>query len=283
MALTPVNLHFLKERLVGRSLGHTLMRIRASWRLWRIVVRSPEQGGFTLQDNCAKAMLPHLLVDDAVFLDVGAHLGSVTASVLVRHPAERIIAIEAVPEKAARLRLTFPQITVHDCAVGDHEGNVMFVDDQHQSGCSSIEIHSTRADRNGVRRIHVPLRRLDSLVSHETGVDVIKLDIEGAELAALRGAEQLVARCRPLILFESGPHASDDAEAQLRELYDWFAQHDYEVVVPNRLPHEGPGLSEDGFVESHYYPFRTLDYFAVPQERRIEFRRRARLSIGIGT
>lgn len=255
--------------------------MRATWRIWQVVARSPEQGGCALQDRCAKSLLPHLLAKNGVFLDVGAHIGSVTATVSDRHPQEQIIAVEAVPEKAAKLRRSFPQITVYDCAVGDHEGEVLFVDDQRRSGCSSIARHASEERRDGIRRIKVPLRRLDSLISQELSIDVIKLDIEGAELAALRGAEQLISRCRPLILFESGPPARDNDETELRELYAWFACHQYDILVPNRLPHDGPGLTEDSFVEAHCFPFRTLDYFAVPHERRMAFRDRARLAVGI--
>jgi hypothetical protein len=51
---------------------------------------------------------------------------------------------------------------------------------------------------------------------------------------------------------------------------------DYSVIVPNRLAHDDDGLTTAGFVESHLYPRRTTNYFAVPSERRTEFRDKAR-------
>ncbi|MCA9148644.1 MAG: FkbM family methyltransferase, partial [Planctomycetales bacterium] len=187
----------------------------------------------------------------------------------------------AVPDKAAHLRKSFPRITVFDCAVGDHDGEVLFADDPGAPGCSSLAVHAAHDRASELRKFHVPLRRIDSLSLDQHQIDVIKMDIEGAELAALHGAESLIARCRPLILFESGPHENESDEVDLRALFAWFTDHQYQVLIPSRLPHEGPGLTEDGFVESHYYPFRTLDYFAVPAERRELFRDRARAVVGL--
>jgi hypothetical protein len=42
------------------------------------------------------------------------------------------------------------------------------------------------------------------------------------------------------------------------------------------VAHEGPSLSKEGFVESHYYPRRTTNYFADPSESREEIRGKAR-------
>jgi FkbM family methyltransferase len=36
-------------------------------------------------------------------------------------------------------------------------------------------------------------------------VELIKLDIEGGELAALRGAQQIIAKHKPALIFECGP------------------------------------------------------------------------------
>jgi hypothetical protein len=126
------------------------------------------------------------------------------------------------------------------------------------------------------------MRRLDDLVPRTAHVEVVKLDVEGAELGVLRGSSELVARCRPVIMFESGPRGGAAMGFTIEELFDWFAERDYLVLVPNRLAHDGPGLNREGFTESHFYPFRTLNYFGVPRELREAVRDRARRAFGIG-
>ena len=125
------------------------------------------------------------------------------------------------------------------------------------------------------------MRRLDNVLTPPADVGLIKLDVEGAELAVLRGASELISRCRPVVLFESGPQGGRSLGDAIEDIFDWLVRRDFEIVVPNRVAHDGPGLCREGFVESHYYPRRTLNYFAVPAERRTEVRDWAREAIGV--
>jgi hypothetical protein len=112
-------------------------------------------------------------------------------------------------------------------------------------------------------------------------VDVIKMDIEGAELGALRGAVRLIERCRPTVMFESAPGDPNGLGYTKEALWQFFNDIGYEIVVPNRVAHDGAGLSQEGFVEGHLYPRRTTNYFAIASERRREVRDRARSLLGI--
>lgn len=53
----------------------------------------------------------------------------------------------------------------------------------------------------------VPTIRLDDLLRHEARVDMIKIDIEGAEYLALKGAEKLLEKHRPALIAELNPVA----------------------------------------------------------------------------
>jgi FkbM family methyltransferase len=231
------------------------------------------------QDICAKQLLPDLCCPERVFVDVGAHIGSVIADVRRRHPAIKIIAIEAVPEKAADLARRFGDVQIHSCAVGETDGRVSFFVDDMRPGYSSLSSAGNSHDNR--REISVSMRRLDDIIPATANVDVIKIDVEGAELGVLRGSTAVIDRCRPVVLFESGPRTNETTNSSTEKLFDWFAVKNYELFVPNRVAHEGPPLERAGFIECHFYPFRTLNFFALPAERRIEIRDRARKALGI--
>jgi FkbM family methyltransferase len=184
----------------------------------------------------------------------------------------KIIAFEPVSEKLEILRNKFPWAELYDCALGESDTEVAFYVNTRQSAYSSL---GTPNDDRDIQMITVPLRRLDGLVKKDE-VDVIKIDVEGAELGVLRGAQGLITRCRPLVMFESAPIPDDWLGYSKESMWLWLADYNYEIVVPNRVAHDGCGLSLAGFVESHLYPRRTTNYFAIPKERRIEFRDRAR-------
>src|SRR4030095_7798724 len=269
----------LKQTLVGTALGRKIMRCRQLWELWKAVRSNPEGGPMASQNACAQILLRQLRSSSAVFVDVGAHIGSVITEVSHYNPSVRIIAIEPVPEKASYLAQKFGQVEVHNCVVGESQGEVKFFIDLKRPGFSSLA--EIKGSKGAVIEITVMMRRLDDIIADSANVDVVKIDVEGAELGVLRGASNLISRCRPVILFESSPQRGEPLGYSIQELYDWFAIRDYETLVPNRVAHNGPALSQEGFIEAHFYPRRTLNYFAVPAERRIEIRDRARKALGI--
>jgi FkbM family methyltransferase len=215
-------------------------------------------------------------------VDVGAHIGSIVSAVMHNHAAARIVAIEAMPHKVERLRRKFPSVEFHGCAVGESSGEAAFFVNTRYSGYSSLGRPENHADKS-IIEIRVPVRRLDELVT-SADVDAVKIDVEGAELGVLRGAVGLLKKCRPIVMFESGPQEDDGLGYTKEALYEFLGANGYSVLVPNRVAHDDDGLTSSGFVESHRYPRRTTNYFAIPGERRVEFRDRARniLKIGVG-
>jgi FkbM family methyltransferase len=74
---------------------------------------------------------------------------------------------------------------------------------------------------------HIAAMALDDLLPTQT-VDFIKLDVEGAELAALNGASRLIERCRPTLALSFYHRVQD-----LWELPAWLAVHcpDYDFAL----------------------------------------------------
>lgn len=262
----------MRERFVGTRLGKIAINVRARVSLVRAALAFDEELGMLLNDQLASVLVSRICGSRKIFIDVGAHIGSVIASVIDHDPSVSVIAVEPVPEKARNLIARFPRVEVHECALGDREGEVGFFVDTALSGYSSL-LTPREANAARTREIRVSIRRLDDLTQSDR-VDVIKIDVEGAELGVLRGGELLLARSRPTILFESGPQ--EHPLYSKEEMWAWLHERDYAVHVPNRLAHDDPGLSLVTFLDSHSYPRRTTNYFAVPLERRGELRDRAR-------
>lgn len=61
-------------------------------------------------------------------------------------------------------------------------------------------------------------------------VKLIKLDVEGFELFALRGMAELVERCHPTIIFEACSTHLAAHQQTLPDIFDWFEQRDYHLT-----------------------------------------------------
>jgi FkbM family methyltransferase len=127
-------------------------------------------------------------------LDVGAWFGPWSRR-MIRY-ADRVVALEAHPDLAALLRSALPAVEVVHAAASDEPGHI---DLRVPRGGPAVGISSVAEEAGGLP-VTVPRITIDSLGL--TDVRFIKMDIEGHELAALRGARSTVERDRPAILLE---------------------------------------------------------------------------------
>jgi FkbM family methyltransferase len=237
--------------------------------------------GTLANDYLATHLITRICAPKKTFIDIGAHIGSVVSSVQAQVPTAAIIAIEAIPEKANHLREKFPAIQVHQVALGNSEEKVKFYVNIRQSGYSSLS-RPTDSEAPKVIEITVQMIRLDKLVDSNS-IDAIKIDVEGTELDVLRGSVDTITRNRPIIMYESGPPPNGRLESEKTPQWQFFRDNNYILVVPNRLAHYDNGLTKEGYIESHLYPRRSTNYFAVPIERQLEYRDRARRILSVAS
>lgn len=144
---------------------------------------------------CAATLHP-----DSNCIDVGANVGETLREIVRVAPHGRHVAFEPIPELAAKLRAAFPEVDVHAEAVGDSAATVEFVQDLDDPALSGFPRRWHQPARP--RMLTVIRRRLDDVVVSNDPIALLKVDVEGAEMAALRGARKLLARFGPVLVFE---------------------------------------------------------------------------------
>jgi FkbM family methyltransferase len=178
-----------------------------------------------------------------VVFDGGAHVGNYTQMVLDARPGATIHTFEPAPDSYEALIERFPSgVTLHNCGLSDREGEGTFYADEAQSQSASILPQERQHFENhgGFHPVGtVKLRTIDAVCS-EYGIeriDLLKLDVEGAELAALRGARRMLEERRiGLIQFEYGM----PARSARVYLWDFFALLDgweiHRIVADGTVP-----------------------------------------------
>ncbi len=153
-----------------------------------------------------------------VFVDVGANVGfhTVLASQLVG-PQGQVVAVEPAPWTLELLRANVwrsgAAATVLSVAASDAPGTVLLdVDPAHRSGA--------RLGESG--GVEVESARLDDLLP-DLAVDMLKIDVEGAEPLVLRGARALLERSPRLLAvveFRDERHLSGESPAEVLAFYE---------------------------------------------------------------
>ena len=176
----------------------------------RVVVSLGDRIGRLMWTGCYERELVELLrrVLDAgmTFVDVGAQIGyfSIVAAALV---GERgmVYSFEPDPDCFSRLvanSCAYPRVTAHNSAVGDRTGEIAFYRSPNQSESGWGAIFNEDGER---ARLSVRVCTLDSWASAEgiEQIDVLKMDVEGAEYRVLEGAQAVIARTRPVMWVEA--------------------------------------------------------------------------------
>lgn len=141
--------------------------------------------------------------------DVGSHTGATTAEYLDNFSAAKVFALEPEPANldlvARVLGPYYSRVVLLEAALSESDGLATFHINSHNGTHSLLPIGDIRywaAPESEVSRIQVKTRSLDSIAT-EYGIDqidIVKMDIQGGELSALKGAQNLLRNERISLL-----------------------------------------------------------------------------------
>jgi FkbM family methyltransferase len=123
--------------------------------------------------------------DQPFILDCGSNIGMSILFFKKLFGEARIVGFEPDPATYRMLLANIEQnglrdVVVHNCALSDNEGTIQFYRDTAEEGSLTMSVDK---DRCGGEPIVVPARRLSTFITDP--VDLLKMDIEGAEYTVL--------------------------------------------------------------------------------------------------
>jgi FkbM family methyltransferase len=196
------------------------------------------------------AALAARLAEDACYVDVGSNRGQVLREAVRIAPRGAHVAFEPIPALAAEVAREFPAVDCRQLALGARRERTRFCHFTRLDGWSGLRRNPDISDEQGAPQyIDVDVSTLDEELAGVSPA-VLKIDVEGAELAVLQGGGELLARARPTIVFEHVPAASAVYGYGSGELWDLLAQSGYRVMsVTGRGPFDRAAFAAaDGFV-----------------------------------
>lgn len=214
--------HREHSHLPAMSNAEYVNRLRAQQ---RAIVDCIDRGRWAESSSCETftELLLQRLVDCRLFVDVGAEAGFYTY-LATRHmpPGGQIVTIEPDPIRCRLLRELFgpsPHVEVLELAIGTEPGTTTLVKPR---GCSA-----TSADVEG-EHFSVRTDTLDNLLC-DADVDIIKMDIEGAEAEAFAGMWQLLTKQHTEIFLEYHPWIDNITPGGVESMHRLLREADYRI------------------------------------------------------
>lgn len=176
--------------------------------------------------NSEAKLLKMLFPVGGVFFDVGANYGffSLMAASLGGELSV-VCAFEPQPRLITALKMSkqknqFDSLHIYELALGQRQGEVDFYIPQTGSGIGSL-LRDHANQFGSVSRTRISLATLDGIFSKEglRRFDLMKIDVEGAEIDVLKGGKHTISQYHPYIWFEMNPSAQERAGYHQEDIY----------------------------------------------------------------
>lgn len=252
---------YLKHLMIRTPLERPILHIRNSLGFFKRM-KNPELIDIYLEAERLEEFMWKVLKKSSNCLDIGAHLGSMLSLILRIAPQGHHMAFEPVPQKAKWLRKKFPEVEVLEVALSDSEGEATFFVNPKATAVSTLQLK--KDDRDGFTQIHVKQAPLDTIIPPDYRVDFIKMDVEGAEYLVIKGAQSILKRDKPILIFECTKTGLSDFGITPQEIYTLLTKTNYKIFLVKDYLNQGKALEKESFSDAMNYPFKAFNFLAIP-------------------
>jgi FkbM family methyltransferase len=220
-------------------------RLRA---LVRRLTKSPDPNA--RYDEQTRAVINRVCRPESTCVDVGCHRGEILDVMLTAAPRGRHFGFEPLPDFYADLRGRYDATglaRIHNLALSNAKGVVTFNYVMSNPAYSGLRQRDYPQDET-ISTIEVQTDLLDNIIQADQRVDLIKIDVEGAELQVLEGAVVTLQREGPVVIFEHGLGAADHYGTRPEQVYDLLTQRaGLTVSLMERWLNNAPPISKAQF------------------------------------
>ncbi len=198
-------------------------------------------------------------------IDVGCHKGEMLDKILIFAPKGQHFCFEPLPDLYEGLiqKNYPPNCHFFQTALSYEKGITSFnyvISNPSYSGL--LRRRYDRLDEEDTL-ITVETDLLDSIIAPNMTIDFIKIDVEGAEMLVLKGAEKTIKRCHPIVVFEHGLGGSDVYGTTPKQIFEFFEKCGMKISLMKNWLDKKPPLSIAAF-EDQYYQSKNYYFIAYP-------------------
>jgi len=213
-------------------------------------------------DALVKKIMHIVLEKDSSFVDIGCHKGDFLLEAVKFAPKGSHVGFEPIPYLYKNLVLNFGKTNdIRQLGLSNERGETTF------NYVKSNPMYSGIKKRNypgkeSIEEITITIDTLDNQLFEAIRIDLIKIDVEGAELNVLKGGIKTISKFNPVIVFECELGASDIYDATPVEMWNFFDEVKYSIYTLKNFIESPSPLSQSEFEETfntkseHYFVAR---------------------------
>jgi len=170
------------------------------------------------------------------FIDIGSNIGLISLYVHKFLPKTKIICLEPGQVQRALFEITIASNNLTSSiqslpyAIAEKNYIGFFSVNSNNAANSGDGLLDTKRTETKTNKVSVDVRALDSLVSiYSLSPNVIKIDIEGAELWALKGMVDTLKKFTPVVFFEMNPSNLAVYPYKAIDIINFFHENNYQI------------------------------------------------------
>ncbi len=213
-------------------------------------------------DEQTKQIIKRVCVPNSNCIDVGCHAGEVLDIILQTAPNGQHFAFEPLPHLFKNLKVKYKNTlcVISDVALSNTTGSTTFnyvISNPAYSGLKKRKYD--RPDELDTT-IEVKTEKLDNIIPENFKIDFIKIDVEGGEFAVFAGAETVLKKNKPVVIFEFGASAWEIYKTTPAQLFNLLTDCRMKISLMKNYLDNKSALSLTEFENQCY---REINYYFV--------------------
>jgi FkbM family methyltransferase len=216
-------------------------------------------------DRLTRKVIRAVCRRDSNCIDVGCHKGEILDLMRLAAPEGKHWGFEPIPVlyEALKQKYAGTNCTISSIALSNTTGTAQF--NYVTSNPSYSGLLRRRYDRPNEEdtSITVQTARLDDIMPDGYRADLMKIDVEGAEMLVLQGSRQIISRSRTVVIFEHGIGASDVYGTSPEDVFNFFQSLGYGIFLLQHFLAKKAAFTEAQF-KGQYYSRKNFYFVAAP-------------------
>lgn len=207
------------------------------------------------------AIMQKVLKNDSNCIDIGCHKGEIMDKILELAANGQHYGFEPLPDFYNNLLAKYKarkNISILPYALSNEAGETEFVYVKSNPAYSGIRQRKFDRAHEDLQKIKVEKAKLGEIVPADMPIHLIKIDVEGGEYGVLQGAEEILRKWQPYIIFEHGLGAADCYNTKPEMIFDLLLSYGLNISNLDQYLLEKASLTKSEFCAQfqqgvHYY------------------------------